>query len=115
MSLGMRRMMNVTASTKRAAATAGKYGTPTAKLTGVLCLPVDPLSASESSDLQLRNVLKSPLALYKTVVTGGLDIIAGDIFTAGGVDYNVRIAEDWAASTNQGDRYLKLVLEKVKP
>jgi hypothetical protein len=115
MSLGMRRLMSLTASTKRAALTSGKYGTPATKIASLLCTPVDPVPLAEASSLPVRQTLGSPIGLYQTVVIGGQDILAGDILTAGGVDYNIRMAEPWAASTITNDAYMKLTLEKVKP
>jgi len=111
----MTRLMTVTASTKRAIATSGKYATPTTYIASLACLPIDPVPLGESSDRPVRNVLGSPLGLFETVVVGGQDILPGDILTVSTQDYNIRMAEPWAASTNGLDAYMKLTLEKVKP
>jgi len=116
MTASMTKLMTVTASTKRFVETAGKYATTaTTYLTNVMCLPIDPVPLGEASDRPTRNVLGSPLGLFQTVVNGGLDIIPGHILVAGGVEYNIRMTEPWAASTNLNDAYMKLTLEKVKP
>lgn len=114
MSQAMRRLMTVTASTKRAAMVSGKRSTPIASIASLLCLPIDPLSSAERELLQ-RMGLGSPIGLFQTVVSGSPDIVSGDILTVGSQDYNIRGVEDWPASSNLGDRYLRLVIEKVKP
>jgi hypothetical protein len=115
MSQAIQRLMKVTASTERASMTSGKRGTPTTKLASVLCLPIDPVPAGEARDHLLRMGLGSPIALYQTLTAGGQDIISGDTLTVGSQDYAIRLVETWAESTNLGDAYLRLILEKGKP
>jgi hypothetical protein len=101
------RLATVTASTKRAALSSGKRGTPTTKIASLNCLPLDPVSA----ELRQRLQLDTPHEVLQTFVDADLDIIEGDTLTVGGVDYPIRAVEEWSYS---GAEYLRLVLENLK-
>lgn len=65
---GFRRMARVNASTKRAPAiSGGKRGDAVAKLLGLKCTPLDPVSA----DIQKRVALDTPMELLQTFITDG--------------------------------------------
>jgi hypothetical protein len=64
----MRRLLQVTASTKRSPAIAGgKRGAPATNLTGVRSTPLDPVSP----ELAQRLALDTPHELLQTFVDGG--------------------------------------------
>ena len=65
---GFRRMANVSASTKRAPVMAGgKRGEAAAKLIGLKCTPLDPVSP----EIQKRVALDTPMELLQTFITDG--------------------------------------------
>jgi hypothetical protein len=65
---GFRRMAKVDAITKRSPAiTDGKRGAPVAKLLGLKCTPLDPVS----SDIRERLALDTPHELLQTFITDG--------------------------------------------
>jgi len=70
----LKRLANVSASTKRAVMSGGERGAPTTFLTGLSIMPLDPLATTE--ELKLREQLKTPHTLRQTVV------VASDGFTA---------------------------------
>lgn len=112
----MTRLLNTTVSTKRAALVSGLRGTPTTYLTGVKCMPIDPISVGETRERLASMGLDAPIALYQTVTSDDYDIVMGDILTDGGTDYGVRDTEAWGMETNYlGSAYKRLILEKVKP
>jgi len=115
-SLAMKRMMNVAASTKRAAVTSGKRGTPTTYLSSIKILPIDPIGMAETRNRVQALGLDAPILLLQTVTSGANDIVKGDVLTVASVDYAIKDVEDWAGETGAGgQQYLRLVLEKVKP
>ena len=64
----MRRLLTVTASTKRSPAiVSGKRGTPTTNLASLRCSPLDPVAP----DLAQRMGLNTPHELLQTTVDGG--------------------------------------------
>lgn len=64
----MRRLLRVTASTKRAPAmSGGKRGAPVTHLTGIRSTPLDPLDPEVAE----RLALNTPHELLQTVVDGG--------------------------------------------
>lgn len=68
---GIRRMLRVTASTKRQPAIVdGKRGTPVTKLSCVKCTPLDSIN-QYSPDIRNRRELDTPHELLQTVVDGG--------------------------------------------
>ena len=114
MSVALSRMMKVTASTKRSPALAGGLRSePVEYLTGVKCLPVDPVSISETRERMLRMGLETPVTLLQTLVSGSLDIQAGDLLVVGSTEYPIRDVEPWAESSLGGDAYKRLVVEDV--
>jgi len=115
-SASMTRLLNITASTKRAALVSGKRGTPTTYLVGVKCMSIDPVSVGETRERVASMGLDAPIALYQTVTSDAYDIVMGDILTSGAIDYNVRDTEAWGMETAYlGSAYKRLILEKVKP
>lgn len=67
-SSGIRRLLTVTASTKRAPALVdGKRGAPATNLTGIKCMPLDPADA----EVVQRLGLETPHELLQTIVDGG--------------------------------------------
>lgn len=117
-SLAMKRMMNVTASTKRAthSLSTGKRATPATYLTGVKCLPIDQIGTAETRARLQSMGIDAPIKLFQTVVSGAHDIVKGDTLTVGAVDYAIREVETWAEDTTAaGQDYLRLILEMVKP
>jgi hypothetical protein len=114
----MDRLLRITASTKRAthSLSTGKRGTPVAYLTTVMCMPLDPIGASETRQRMQVMGLNTPILLLQTVVSGEHDIEKGDVLTVSSVDYEIKDLEDWAAETgDSGQQYLRLIVEKVKP
>ena len=117
-SVAMRRMMTVSASTKRAthSLSTGKRATPATYLTGVACMPLDQVGTQETRARMQSMGIDTPLKLFQTVVSGAHDIIKGDTLTVDAVDYAIRDAEPWAADTTPaGQGYIRLILEMVKP
>ena len=108
MSISFIRHATVTASTKRSPTIAsGKRGEPTANLTSVTCLPVDPLDTNTAARLGIER----PHELRQTMVRTGVDIRAGDIFVVGSTEYAVVQTEEWLWPRIQ-DEYLLLILKK---
>lgn len=65
---GLKRFLKVTASTKRVPSiSSGKRGTPTTKLTGVACTPLDPVDP----ELRQRLAINTPHELLQTIADGG--------------------------------------------
>lgn len=64
----MKRLCTKTASTKRSPAiSGGKRGAPATNLTGLSCMPLDPVDA----ELARRLAIETPHELKQTVVDGG--------------------------------------------
>jgi hypothetical protein len=104
----MDRFLTVTASTKRAPAiSGGKRGTPTTKISSLLCTPLDPVDP----ELRQRLALNTPHELLQTFVKGALDILEGDILVVGANEYPIRSCAEW---TWESSRFLRLVLEDLK-
>lgn len=101
-------MARVTASTKRAPAmVAGKRGAAVTNLTGVKCMPLDPVSA----EVALRVGTNAPQELLQTFVDKTLDIREGDVLVVAGQDYPIRSVAEWEWL---GTTYRHLVLENLK-
>lgn len=67
------KLATVTASTKRSPAIAsGKRGSPATNLTGLKCLPLDPVSP----EIQRRLGLDTPNELLQTYVSNGTGLLA---------------------------------------
>jgi hypothetical protein len=110
-SASLLRMMTVTATTKRSDVSGGKRGAATTKLIGVKTTPLDPAGR----DIYERAGTGGPVVMLETWTAGGQDIVAGDILTVSTVDYPIKIVDIIDASTNGGDAYLRLGLERIKP
>lgn len=68
---GIKRLLRVTASTKRQPAiSGGKRGAAETKLTGVRCTPLDSIN-QYSPDIRNRVELNTPHELLQTIVDGG--------------------------------------------
>lgn len=110
MRLAIRRMLTVTASTKRSPVTAGgKRGRPTVYLSSIHCAPLDPVNP----ELAQRMGLETPLTLLQTYTEAGVDIRQNDILTVAGVDYPVRACGVWANGVTP-DGCNALVVEDLK-
>jgi len=97
-----------TASTKRPPSmSGGKRSTPAAKLTTVLCTPLDPVDP----ELRERLGIHTPHELLQTFCHGDYDILPGDLFTYGGKDYPVRSVAEWKW---RGSTYRHVILEDTK-
>ena len=100
----MRRMMTVTASTKRSpAVVSGKRTEAVIYLKSIKISQLMPASKR----LYERAELHVAYNLSETFCDGSLDIQLGDYLTVNGRDYPVKIVEDWAG-------YLVLLLEDMK-
>ena len=53
----------------------GKRGVPTTNLSGLKCLPLDPVSAG----IRTRLELNTPYESLQTMIEGGPDIVEGDV------------------------------------
>lgn len=101
------KMATVTASTKRSSMSGALRGTPTTNLTGVICLPLDPVSAETMTRLKLD----SGYEVRQTYVDAALDIKEGDVLVVSGVDYEIRAVAEWVW---RGAQYLNLILIQSK-
>jgi hypothetical protein len=101
------RLATVTASTKRATLSSGKRAAPAAYLTGVSCLPLDPVDQA----LQQRLQLDTPHEVLQTFVDAGLDILAGDILVVSSTEYPIKWVGEWTFGSSE---YLHLVVEDLK-
>lgn len=91
MSSAFARMATVSASTKRATLSNGKRGEPVAYLSGLKCVPLDPLDPETRQTLQLD----TPHELLSTMIDGVHDIQESDILVVDGVDYPIRSCAVW--------------------
>lgn len=110
MSASFQKLATVTCGTKRATVGAtGKRGTPTTNLSGLKCLPLDPLDP----EIRIRLELDTPHELLQTMIEGGPDIKEGDVLTVGSSEYDIRSVADWTWRPSATDTLL-LVLEELK-
>lgn len=100
-------LATVTASTKRAAISAGKRGTPTTHLTSFLCVPLNPTAA----DLRQRLGLNTKYELLQTFADGDIDIKEGDVLVVAGRDYPVVTVGDWVYRSQQ---FKEIIVEDLK-
>lgn len=100
------RFATTSASTKRnPAAAAGTVGVPATYLSGLLIVPLMPVS----QEIIERYQLKSPRKSFVTFVEGAPDIAEGDVLVVSTAEYKVVGAEPWP-----GDQaFYQLVVEKV--
>lgn len=113
--MSLRRMMNVTASTKRSPAlTAGKRGLPATHLTALRCTPVDPANGQGAQDLALRlgDSLKQGFRIMETFTEPGQDLIDGDVLITNGREYVIRQVNEWAW---RGSSFMHLLMEDNRP
>lgn len=104
----LRRMLTVTASTKRAPAIAsGKRGAAATNVASLLCMPLDPVDP----ELRQRLALNTPHELLQTM-TLETDIREGDILVVAGKEYPVRSCAEWI--WRGGTSFRHLVVEDLK-
>lgn len=110
-SLGLRRMMRLTATTNRAPAMVNgvRRGAMVAHLAGVKCTPADPVDA----ETKKRLGLESAYTLWQTFTAGGQDIQASDELLLAGKTYTIKVPESWGESTAGGDGLLRLIMEEL--
>lgn len=86
------KLATVTASTKRTGAVVdGLSGDPVAVETDFACTPLDPVTPDVAAMAGLEHFAE----VLQTLCEGGLDILEGDQFIAGGVTYKVRAVAQW--------------------
>jgi len=101
------RLARLTVSTKRPPdVVGGRRGAPVTHLTGVPCLPLDPVDA----ELRARFNLPALGELLQTMVQGGLDIREGDLLVSG-QDYPIRAVANWHWTPDNAT-YLLLILDQ---
>jgi len=94
---------------KRATMSAGKRGAPSAHLSGLSAVPLQPASP----ELVLRLQLNTPYQVYVTYLVGQHDIRPGDVLVLGGADYPIRGASRWTAPTGTISDYMEIVVEEI--
>ena len=101
-----------TASTKRPPAiSGGKRGVAVSYLTSITTTRLYPLDAEKRQALEID----TPHELLEVFTLTNYDILEGDIFVYGGVDYPVRAAEEWGDYVAMsGGARLRLILEDLK-
>ena len=93
MSASFKRMANVDCSTKRVPAFVDNERGPAIEyLTGLKCLPLDPVTP----ETEFLPILDSPFQNRETSLQGDPDIVKGDILVVDGVDYKINAVSDWA-------------------
>ena len=110
MSAAFRRMAYVDCSTKRKPAFVdNKRGPAVEYLTGLKCLPLDPVTP----ETEFIPVLNNPFEQLQTALQGDPDIVEGDILVVASVDYKVNAVADWP--WRQGaDTFRRLFIEEPK-
>lgn len=110
MSASFQKLATVTCGTKRSPSiSSGKRGVPTTNLSGLKCLPLDPLDP----EIRIRVELNTPHEALQTMIEGGPDIQEGDVLTVGSSEYNIRSVADWTWRPAESNTLL-LVLEELK-
>lgn len=110
MSKSFQKLASVTCGTKRPPTSVdGVRGAPATKLSGLKCLPLDPVTA----ELSVRLELDTPHELLQTMIEGGPDIKENDVLTVGSDEYVIRSVADWTWSPAGTDTLL-LILEELK-
>ena len=107
-------LCTVTASTKKLPpVSGGKRGDPIPSLSGLKCLPLDPVDSRTARRLELPSIIE----LKQTFTQGTLAttyIESGHLFIdAGtGIEYAVRHVEEWMWS--ETIQTLRIIIEEVK-
>jgi hypothetical protein len=110
MSASFQKLATVTCGTKRPPSVAsGKRGVPVTNLSGLKCLPLDPLDAS----IRTRLELDTPHELLQTMIEDGPDIVEGDVLTVGSDEYDIVSVAEWTWRPAATDTLL-LILEELK-
>ena len=110
MGASFQKLATVTCGTKRNPdPVSGIVTAPVTNLSGVKCLPLDPVSAEIATRLELD----TPHEVLQTMIEGGEDIVEGDVLTVGSAEYNIRAVEDWTWRPDAEDTVL-LILEELK-
>lgn len=104
----MRRLLTVTASTKRTPImVSGVRGVPVLLLEDIRCTPLDPIDPEVRQSL----MLESPHELLQTFIDGSLDVREGDILVVDNREYPIRACGDW---TWRGSKFFQLFIEDFK-
>lgn len=102
------KLATVTASTKRSGGVTDGLETAYAEnIASLSCLPLDPVSP----DLMLGIEGLGWRETLQTATEGNLDIVEGDLFVVGSVEYPVRAVAEWEW---KGDEYKIIYLEDLK-
>lgn len=111
MSASFARLLNATASTKRATVdiSTGKRTAPSANLDSVTCTQLYPVDA----EIRQRLVLQGPHELYQVFTDGNTDVKEGDVWVQGGTEYPVRSVADWPWR-GTSSAYKQIVIEELK-
>lgn len=110
MSASFQKLATVTCGTERSPSVAsGKRGVPVTNLSGLKCLPLDPLDAS----IRTRLELDTPHETLQTMIEGGPDIAEGDVLVVGSDEYDIVSVADWNWRPAETDTLL-LILEELK-
>lgn len=108
MTLAVRRMTPVIASTKRAQVTQGQRTEPTRFLTEVRCAPLDPVDPETKERMRLD----TPYGLLQTFTDdANYDIRRGDVLVVNDRDYPIKEVTSWAVGDT---RFLNLFLEDLR-
>ncbi len=100
-----------TGATKRAPISGGKGGAPAIHLSGLACTMLFPDSRGE---IRQRLKIDSPYEVYSVTVMGNPDIVQGDVWVQGGVEYAIRaVGKQEASLTGTVPAVTELVIEKV--
>lgn len=111
MSRSFARLLNATASTKRATvdSTTGRRAAPSAYLSDVTCTQLYPVD----SEIRQRLVLQGPHELHQVFVDGAVDVREGDVWVQNSAEYPVRSVADWPWRGNS-TAYKQIVIEELK-
>lgn len=105
------RLATVTASTKRPpGVVGGKRGAATTHVSSLACTPLDPIDP----EVRQRLMLESPNAILETFMQADVDIQYGDTLVVAGVEYPVKLVEDWHWPPD-GTTYRHVYVEQIKP
>ena len=105
------KLATVSCSTKRATISGSgvnqKRGAQSTNLSGLLCLPLDPVDP----ELRERLRIETPHELRQTFIKGDPDILEGDTLVVNSVDYPIKSVAEWVW---QDDEFLHLIVEHLK-
>jgi len=112
MSSSFRKLLVVTASTKRSPVVAsGKVGAKVVNIASFLCSPIDPLEDMRYGAMTRKPILESPKNTLITYCDADLDIKQGDTLVVGSDEYPITYVNDWYW---QGENFMELGLERTR-